>query len=111
MDKLNHYRKIIQDILAKHAQFQPSHGEIEPIQICDLEHDNYLLMGLGWDRTGRVHNVVFHLRIKDGKIWVEWDGIEQGVTQELLEAGVVKEDIVLGFYRPERRALTGFSVA
>lgn len=33
------------------------------------------------------------------------------ITQELLEAGVVKEDIVLGFYRPERRALTEFSVA
>jgi len=31
-------------------------------------------------------------------------------TQELLEAGVLNEDIVLGFYRPERRAITGFSV-
>ncbi len=52
MDKFNHYRKIIRDIVAKYAQYQPSHGEIEPIQICDLEHDNYLLMGVGWDRTG-----------------------------------------------------------
>jgi hypothetical protein len=111
MDQLNCYRKIIQGIVAKHAQCQPSHGEIEPIQICDLEYDNYLLIGVRWDRTSRVHNVVFHLRIKEGKSWVEWDGIEQGVTQELLEAGVVKEDIVLGFYRPERRAITGFSVA
>ena len=111
MDKLIHYRKIIQAILANHAQYKPSHGEIEPIQICDLEHDNYLLMDLGWDRSGRVHDVVFHLRIKEGKIWIEWDGIEQGITQELLEAGVLKEDIVLGFYRPERRAITGFSVA
>jgi hypothetical protein len=68
-------------------------------------------MDLGWDRTGRVHDVVFHLKIKDGKIWIEWDGIEQGISQELLEAGVLKEDIVLGFYRPERRAITGFSLA
>ncbi len=45
MDKLNHYRQIIQDIVAKHAQHKPSHGEIEPIQIGGLEHDNYSLIG------------------------------------------------------------------
>ena len=111
MDKLNQYWQIIQKIVAEHAQYKPSYGAIETIQICDLEHDNYLLIGMGWDRTGRVHDVVLHLRIKDGKIWVEWDGIEQGITQELLEAGVLKEDIVLGFYRPERRAITEFAVA
>ncbi|MBI2876168.1 MAG: XisI protein [Candidatus Tectomicrobia bacterium] len=111
MDKVDSYRRIIQQIVAHHAEYAPSHGQIEAIPICDIPHDNYLLMDVGWDRTGRVHAVVFHLRIREGKIWVEWDGTEPGITQELLEAGVPKEEIVLAFYRPERRTLTEFAIA
>ncbi|GFE67846.1 XisI protein [Chroococcus sp. FPU101] len=109
MDKLNTYRKAIQKII-KHKVYQPSHGQIETLAICDFENDNYMLMDLGWDNTGRVHAVVFHLRIQNDKIWIEWDGLENGITQELLDYGIAKEDIVLGFYRPERRALTEFAI-
>jgi len=109
MDKLENYRYIINQIVARHAQYHPSHGHIEPIPVCDETHDNYLLLDVGWDRTGRVHAVVFHLRLKDNKVWVEWDGTEPGVTQELLDAGIPKDDIVLAFYRPERRSLTEFA--
>ena len=62
-------------------------------------------------KTGRVHAVVFHLRIIDGKICIEWDGMERGITGELLELGVEKDDIILGFIRPEYRQFTDFSVA
>ena len=62
-------------------------------------------MNVGWDQTGRVHAVDLHLRIKEDKIWVEWDGTENDVIEELLEAGVLPEDIVLGFYRTERRSM------
>ena len=109
MDKLDTYRRIAQQVVAQHAKLKPSEGQIEPIAIGDARHDNYLLLDVGWDTTGRVHEVVLHLRIYEGKIWVERDGTESGVTQELLGAGVPKEDIVLAFYRPERRALTDFA--
>jgi len=110
MDKLSHYRNIVKQILLQHAEYTPSHGEIEPILVFDEGHDHYLRLDIGWDRTGRVHSVVLHLQIKDNKVWVEQDGIEGGVTQELLAAGIPKEDIVLGFYRPERRSLIDFAV-
>ena len=61
--------------------------------------------------TGWVHAVVFHLRIIDGKICIEGDGTERGITGELLELGVGKDDIILGFIRPEYRQFTDFSVA
>ena len=105
MDKLERYQQILQKIIKKHSAYNPSYGKIETIQICDLVHDNYLLMNVGWDQSGRVHAIDLHLRIKEDKIWVEWDGTENSVTEELLEAGVLPEDIVLGFYRPERRSM------
>ena len=111
MDQLDKYRKIIVSVVKKHAQYKPSHGQIETLCICDQESDNYLLMDTGWDKTGRVHAVVFHLRIIDGKICIEWDGTERGITGELLELGVGKDDIILGFIRPEYRQFTDFSVA
>ncbi len=61
--------------------------------------------------TGWVHAVVFHLRIIDGKICIEGDGTERGITGELLELGVGKDDIILGFIRPEYRQVTDFFVA
>ena len=80
VDKLETYRQIIIAIISKHAEYKPSHGKIEPLSICDQNSDNYLLMDTGWDQTGRVHAVVFHLRIIDNKICIEWDGTERGIT-------------------------------
>ena len=111
MVKLGHYRKIITQVLQKHAQYKPSHGDIEALLLCDPITDNYLLLDTGWDNTGRVHAVVLHLRLVGEKIWIESDGTERGIALELLELDIPKEDIVLGFIRPKRRHLTDFSVA
>ncbi|MDY7008395.1 MAG: XisI protein [Cyanobacteriota bacterium] len=111
MAKLEFYRKIISQIIQKHAQCKPSHGNIEPLFICDSITDNYLLIDTGWDETGRVYAVVLHLRIVGEKIWIESDGTEGGIALELLELQIPKEDIVLGFIRPKNRHLTDFSIA
>ncbi len=111
MDKLDKYRQIIESVVKKHSKYRPSHGQIESLSICDRKSDNYLLMDTGWDNAGRVHAVAFHLRIIEGKVWIEWDGTESGITEDLLDLGVAKEDIVLSFIRPEQRQFTNFSAA
>ena len=111
MDKLEKYRQVIHKVIAEQSQYKPSYGEMESIPICDYENDNYLLMTVGWNGIRRVPNVILHVRIWNGKIWIEWDGIEEGITQELLDAGIPKEDIVLAFYHPSSRVHTGFAIA
>ena len=111
MDKLNCYREILQRIVKQHAQYGPHDYKLITLPICDTQTDNYLLVDVGWGPTGRAHWVIVHLRLSDGKVWIERDGIEYGIAQDLLAAGIPKEDIVLAFYRPERRALTGFAAA
>jgi hypothetical protein len=51
------------------------------------------------------------VRLKDGKFWIEQDLTKEGITTELLEEGVPKEDIVLAFHAPELRPLTEFATA
>ena len=111
MDKLSHYRRVVKQVLSQQAEYVPSHGQIETIPVFDERNEKYLLLDLGWDRTGRIHATVLHVRLRDDKVWEEKDSTETGIAHELLEAGVSKDDIVLGFYRPERRALTEFAVA
>lgn len=111
MDKLSEYRRIVKEVLSRHAEQSPSLGDITTAPVFDDEHGNYMVVDMGWDRTGRVHSVVLHLHLRNGKVWIEADGTERGVAEDLMEAGIPKEDIVLAFYRPERRRLTDFAVA
>ncbi len=111
MDTLERYRELVRNIILKYSQYKPSHGEIEPEAIIDLERDRYELMHVGWDRQRRVHGSVIHLDIIEGKIWIQHDGTNISVAEELVELGVPPEDIILGFHPPNVRQYTDFGVA
>ena len=98
MDKIEKYRKVLQDLMLSYTQYKPSHGQIDSIAVCDTVRDEYLLLAVGWDRPGRVHDIIVHARIKNEKIIIEWDGIETGVAQDMINAGVAEEDIVFASY-------------
>lgn len=68
------------------------------------------MLHLGWDEQKRVYGFVIHVDIKDGKVWIQRDRTEAGVANELVAAGVPKEDIVLAFQAPYVRQFTDFAV-
>ncbi|MFH7030980.1 MAG: element excision factor XisI family protein [Heteroscytonema crispum UTEX LB 1556] len=45
------------------------------------------------------------MTICDRKVWVEYDGMEPGITQDLIEGEIPEERIVLAFL-PERQVVT-----
>lgn len=111
MDKLENYRHIIQEVLKPYVNISYANADIENKTVFDLASDRYLIVSTGWSKQGRIHGCLIHVDIINGKVWVQRDGTEYGVTNELLEAGIPKTDIVLGFYEPEVRPHTGFAVA
>ncbi len=113
MDKLTRYRALVREILQRHADLmnrQPVPGE-EVDCVFDEQRDQYLLLKYGWPRGKHAHYTKLHVRLRDGKIWVEEDLTEDGLATELVEAGVPTQDIVLAFHAPEMRALTDFAPA
>lgn len=110
MDKLERYREIVRAVIQEYARYKPSHGQIETEAIVDPERDHYEVMHVGWDGPRRVHGSVIHLDIIDGKIWLQYDGTNRPVADELIEAGIPKEDIVLAFHPERVRPHTGFAV-
>lgn len=110
MDSLNRFRDVIQAVLEDHAQIPYRYGEVETSVFVDAGRNNFLLMVIGWERHRRVHGCITHVQIIDTKIWIQRDGIEEGITGELVEAGIPKEQIVLGFHPPDVRKYTGYTV-
>jgi hypothetical protein len=110
MERIDQYRRHIEEIIKEHARYPYSHGDIEIQTVFDRENDHYLLMAVGWDGYKRSDGFSIHVDIKDGKIWIQWDGTEYGVANELVARGVPKEDIVLAFHAPYKRPYTGFAV-
>jgi hypothetical protein len=95
MDTLTQYRQYIQQILSSHAQQVWDH-RIQAEMIIDQERDHYQLLYVGWRDSKRVFGVVIHIDIIDRKIWIQQDGTEIGVANELLELGVSKLKIFAG---------------
>jgi hypothetical protein len=95
--KLKKYRQILQQVTEMHAKMPAEPDDVESFAVCDPVNGQYLLLDVGWEGEERAHYVVFHLRLKDGKVLIEQDGIEYGIAQDLIEAGIPKEDIVIAF--------------
>jgi XisI protein len=110
MDKITIYRNYIRDVLSEYGQYHPSYGDVEVEQIIDPTHDHYQLLTVGWDGYERIHGCLLHVDIKDGKIWIQHDGTEEGIANRFVAWGVPKTDIVLAFHVPFRRQFTEFAV-
>ncbi len=105
MANINQYKSIIQRVMGEHLENTPSESDVETIAVCDENDDNYILLDIGWRYPRRVYRTVFHLRLKDNKIWVEEDWTEHGIVRDLLNAGIAASDIEAGYQPPEMRPL------
>lgn len=110
MDRLEQYRQYILTILTDHATCGRNPEGVEAQILTDDEHYHYQLMMVGWHDNRRVYGIILHFDIKDGKIWVHYNGTEDPVGDRLVEMGVPKTDIVIGFHSPFKRQFTEFAV-
>ncbi len=109
-NKLETYRAYIQKLLKDYANLGSPDTDVETQTIFDTDRDHYQLVYSGWKNRRRRYGCVLHLDIKNGKIWIQHDGTEIAIADELVKLGVPKEDIVLAFHEPLVRQYTGFAV-
>ena len=111
MDTLNHWREILEKILQYYAELPLRYGNTQTYVIVSQDRNHFMLMREGWDNQRRIHACLVHVEIRNDKIWIHYDGIEDGITEELIAAGIPHEQIVLAFHPPEVRPYTGYAVA
>ncbi|MFQ4144576.1 XisI protein [Chlorogloeopsis sp. ULAP02] len=97
MDTITFYREIVKQVISDYAKLRPSHGNIRLDVIFDEMRDRSALVQVGWDRKRHMHGNLIYMVIENGKVIIEYDGMEYGITQDLVKKGIPESDIVLAF--------------
>lgn len=112
MAEVNKYQDSILKVLEEYkGRFKKTSKDIQALIVADKENHHYQLLWLGWDGKRHIFTVTAFLSIINGKIWVQHDSTEAGIANMLVEEGILKTDIVLGYFPSDHRALTEFAAA
>lgn len=88
------YRDAVKAVLQKYAKLNPSHGQIQTYAVCDDHAGYYCLVDAGWNHGRRVHGMLVFVRLIAQTVQIEYDGMECGITDDLIQAGVPEDAIV-----------------
>lgn len=110
MDSLVQNREVIQEKLKEYTEIPYAYGDLQCRLIVSEDRNNFLLITLGWEDDVQVHGCLVHIEVIGDKIWIHRDGLEDGIANELVKAGIPKTKIVLGFHPPNIRPYTEFAV-
>lgn len=112
MDKISKYSEAILAFLNEYSKNKPANlPEVESKIIHDSVNHHFLLMRIGWDGNKYIHHCILHFDIINEKIWLQQNWTDVLVADRLIEFGISKDDIVLGFEPEFMRQYTGFAVA
>ncbi len=113
MDRKLGYSSIVKKFLLGWQEYAGKCLEdgLELLVSFDDDHGFYLLMELGWEKKGRIRDIYFILRIRDGKVWIEENRTDRDIAVELMDMGIPREDIVLGLLPPWKRPYTDYAAA
>jgi hypothetical protein len=98
-------RFVIKEVLNNYARLCPSHGEIRLDVVFDEAHDRYALMQTGWSRGKRVRGNLVYVTIASNQVQIEYDGMEKGITDDLLDRGVPATQVIHAFLADQREVL------
>jgi XisI protein len=113
MDKINDYQTKIIALLNEYiCQYDAKNPELKDEVICDYQNKHFQLVTSGWEDNRYRYTISFHFHIKnDGKVWLLVNNTDVRIAEELVNKGVPRTDIVLGFQRPIHRQFTDFATA
>lgn len=111
MAKLEKYEQEIKALLQDYASLSSGDSEVDAELVYDDTRKHYQLMYVGWRGDRRIHGCVLHLDIKNEKIWIQHNGTESDIAEELVGKGIAKKDIVIGFHSPFKRQFTDYAVS
>lgn len=111
-NSLDQHRQALYQILQNYGEIlnRQQDGTTSKVIVSD-DHTRYLLITEGWSGKKRIHALIFDAEIRNDKIWLHYDGLNHGITDELLAASVPKDHIVLAFHPPHVREHTGYAIA
>lgn len=110
MDTELTYTMLIKQVLSEYVAYFKQGGLTTLRLLFNDDEQTYLVLNIGWRDDRYQHNILVHIDLIDQQIWIQKDDTERGIATALVEAGVPKSDIVLGFRHPDVRQYTDFAI-
>lgn len=111
MDKIKKYKTTLEDIFKYQASIQVSNTPNTKMHLfIGQEKEHFILMNIGWQGKRYHHTLFFNVEIINNKIWIHEDNTDIDLVGKLLDSGIPKSDIVLGFVPVYARDIEGFAV-
>lgn len=96
MDNPLNYADILTQVIRKESNLKPRFQKLKISPVCDKESGQFLIIMTGWEKDTWTNTILFHARLFNGKIIIEDDNFEEGLTPALIQAGIPPEDIING---------------
>jgi hypothetical protein len=90
-------REIVKQVILQYAALRPSHGDIRLDAVFDETRDRFALVQVGWDRGRRIRGLLLYITLADDKVCIEYDGMEHGIVDDLIQRGLAEDQIVLAY--------------
>jgi len=105
MDTVTEYKKVVRElVLGIGAMMPEDESGIENQIITDDQHGHYLLFSVGWEGKHWHYASYLHLDVKPtGRVWLQHDGTDLRVAEQLAKRGIPKSDLVIAFHPPYAR--------
>lgn len=110
-DKIEKYKAIVQEEM----EYRGGATSIDRIMkrhlIINSDRTDFVIISMGFKGKKFIHHVVYHIQIKDGKIWILQNNTDVDLGGHFEDEGVPRQDIVIGYYHEEERASTKYAIA
>lgn len=106
-----HYADILKPTLQEATRDQPRVQAIKVYPVCDTETGHFLVLATGYDTQRWMDSIIFHARLLDRLIVIELDNFEDGLTEDIIAAGIPAEHIISGleYERRTRKVMASAS--
>jgi hypothetical protein len=110
MDTREAYERAILTVLEDHLPRIPQPG-LQVTLVKDRENGHYQIVHSGWQQGTYSYGSVLHIDLTpDHKVVVLHNGTEAMIADDLHEAGIPKQDIILAFLPRYAQEASGFGV-
>ena len=113
MERIDFLKYKVVEVLEEYASYLKGANlpKVDYEILLDEKHNKFQLLALGWDKSSRIFNIIFHVDIINNKVWIQEDNTLDGLASLLLEKGITKQEIVLAYYPDYHRQYTEFAIA
>lgn len=97
MDKIEKYHCAMVSLLEDYQAYLKNAKTATHQILIDEKQRHYQLLAMGWEGQRYFFQVLFHFDIVGDKIWLRQNDTEWKIVDELIEKGVDKNDIIIGY--------------